>query len=154
MKKALGLIIRALAFIIAAIVILIIGLCISAPIINNRTAEQVSEELQSLPLPEKTELVEAQSSAGKLVGNGNGMQYFGAILIKSELSLATLETYYAGYAKEEWECVVENQDDKTIRVIEHGDLSFETEINSGDFYIVYSWGSNDSIFNELDLRGH
>lgn len=112
------------------------------------------EELQSIPLPEKTELAEARSAAGKLVGNGNGMQYFGAILIKSELSLSELNTYYAGYAKEEWECIVEKQEDKEIQVIEHGSLNFETEINSGNYYIVYSWGSNDSIFHEWDLRGH
>ncbi|MBD5541645.1 MAG: hypothetical protein HDR00_10745 [Lachnospiraceae bacterium] len=154
MKKIMMFFIKALAFLIAAVIILIIGLYILSPFMNNRAAEQVAEDLQSLPLPEKTELVEVQSAAGKLVGNGNGMQYFGAILIKSELSLATLETYYAGYAKEEWECIVEKQDNKAIQVIEHGNLNFETEINSGDFYIVYSWGSNDSIFNEFDLRGH
>lgn len=154
MKKIMMFFIKVLAFLIAAVIILIIGLYILSPFMNNRAAEQVAEDLQSLPLPEKTELVEVQSAAGKLVGNGNGMQYFGAILIKSELSLATLETYYAGYAKEEWECIVEKQDNKTIQVIEHSNLNFETEINSEDFYIVYSWGSNDSIFNEFDLRGH
>lgn len=154
MKKVMRSFIKVLAFLIAAVMILIVGLCILAPFMNNRTAEQVAEDLQFIPLPEKTELVEVQSAAGKLVGNGNGMQYFGAILIKSELSLATLEAYYAGYAKEEWECIVEKQDNKAIQVIEHGNLNFETEINSEDFYIVYSWGSNDSIFNEFDLRGH
>lgn len=145
---------KAMVFLPAVILILITGICISAPIINDCVAQQVAEELQSLPLPEKTELVEVRSAAGKLIGNGNGMQYFGAILIKSELPLAALEAYYAGYAKEEWECIVEKQDDKTVQVIEHGNLNFETEIDSENFYIVYSWGSNDSIFNELDLRGH
>lgn len=145
---------RWMLFLAVILMVLIMGLYTFAPFINNHAAEQVAEELQSLPLPEKTELIEAQSAAGKLVGNGNGMQYFGAILIKSELSLATLETYYAGYANEEWECVVEKQDDKAVQVIEHGNLDFETEINSGDFYIVYSWGNNDTIFNEFDLRGH
>lgn len=52
------------------------------------------------------------------------------------------------------ECIVEKQDNKAIQVIEHGNLNFETEIYSEDFYIVYSWGSNDSIFHEFDLRGH
>lgn len=154
MKKVIRSFIKVLAFLIAVVMILIVGLCILAPFMNNRAAEQVAEDLQSIPLPEKTELVEVQSTAGKLVGNGNGMQYFGAILIKSELSLATLEAYYTGYANGEWECIVEKQSDKAIRVIEHGNLNFETEINSEDFYIVYSWGNNDSIFNEFDLRGH
>ena len=154
MKKIMMFFIKALAFLIVAVIILIIGLYILLPFMNNRAAEQVAEDLRSLPLPEKTELVEVQSAAGKLVENGNGMQYFGAILIKSELSLDALKTYYAGYAKEEWECIVEKQDNKAIQVIEHGNLNFETEIYSEDFYIVYSWGSNDSIFHEFDLRGH
>lgn len=145
---------KLLSFLVIAVMILILGSCILAPFINDHVAERVAKELQSIPLPEKTELAEARSAAGKLVGNGNGMQYFGAILIKSELSLSELNTYYAGYAKEEWECIVEKQEDKEIQVIEHGNLNFETEINSGNYYIVYSWGSNDSIFHEWDLRGH
>lgn len=40
-------------------------------------------------------MIESLSQAGKLTGNGNGMQYFGAILIRSELSLEELETYVA-----------------------------------------------------------
>lgn len=154
MKKTGIIFMKIPAFGIVAIVVIIAGFYIFAPFFNNRVAEQVAEKLQAIPLPEKTELVEAKSAAGKLVGNGNGMQYFGAVLMKSELSFATLEAYYAGYADEEWECIVEKQDNKTIQVIEHGSLDFETEINSGDFYIVYSWGNNDTIFHEFDLRGH
>ncbi len=150
MKKIL----KILSFLVIAVMVLISGMYLLAPFINDHAAERVAKELQSIPLPEKTELAEARSAAGKLVGNGNGMQYFGAILIKSELSLSELNTYYAGYAKEEWECIVEKQEDKEIQVIEHGSLNFETEINSGNYYIVYSWGSNDSIFHECDLRGH
>lgn len=150
MKKIL----KILVFLFIGIIVLILGLCILAPIVNNRAAKRAADHLQSLPLPGKTEFVEARSAAGKLTGNGNGMQYFGTILIKSELSQSELETYYGGYAKEEWECIVEKQEDQKIRVIEHGSLHFKSEISGGNFYIVYSWGSNDSIFHELDLRGH
>lgn len=73
MKKIMMSFIKILAFLIAAVMILIIGLYILAPFMNNRAAEQVVKDLQSIPLPEKTELVEVQSAAGKLVGNGNGM---------------------------------------------------------------------------------
>ena len=70
--------------------LLLIGGVISIPLINNHTAYKVEKELCETPLPEKTELIESISRAGKLTGNGNGMQYFGAILIRSDLSLEEL----------------------------------------------------------------
>ena len=74
---------------------ILIGGVISIPLINNHTAYKVEKPLCEIPLPEETELIESLSQAGKLTGNGNGMQYFGAILIRSELSLEELETYVA-----------------------------------------------------------
>ena len=68
--------------ILAAVVL--IGSVISIPLINNHTAYKVEKALCEIPLPEETELIESLSQAGKLTGNGNGMQYFGAILIRSE----------------------------------------------------------------------
>ena len=74
---------------------ILIGGVISIPLINNHTAYKVEKALCEILLPEETELIESLSQAGKLTGNGNGMQYFGAILIRSELSLEELETYVA-----------------------------------------------------------
>ena len=88
---------------------ILIGGVISLPLINNHTAYKVEKALCEIPLPEKTELIESLSQAGKLTGNGNGMQYFGAILIRSELSLEELETYYSDYRSNEWEYLVEIQ---------------------------------------------
>ena len=90
--------------ILAAVVL--IGGVISIPLINNHTAYKVEKELCETPLPEKTELIESISRAGKLTGNGNGMQYFGAILIRSDLSLEELDAYYSGYRSNEWEYLV------------------------------------------------
>ena len=72
----------------------LIGGVISIPLINNHTAYKVEKKLCETPLPEKTELIESISRAGKLTGNGNGMQYFGAILIRSDLSLEELDASY------------------------------------------------------------
>ena len=80
--------------ILAAVVL--IGSVISIPLINNHTAYKVEKALCEIPLPEETELIESLSQAGKLTGNGNGMQYFGAILIRSDLSLEELDAYYSG----------------------------------------------------------
>ena len=91
--------------ILAAVVL--IGSVISIPFINNHTAYKVEKALCEIPLPEETELIESLSQAGKLTSNGNGMQYFGAILIRSDLSLEELDAYYSGYRSNEWECLVE-----------------------------------------------
>ena len=138
--------------ILAAVVL--IGGSLSIPLINNLIAYKVEKALCEIPLPEKTELIESLSQAGKLTGNGNGMQYFGAILIRSELSLEELDAYYSDYRSNEWECLVETQERQPIEVIDHGTLQFREEIKDSGYYIVYSWGSGNSLLEELDIRGH
>ena len=133
---------------------LLIGSVISIPLINNHTAYKVEKALCEIPLPEETELIESLSQAGKLTGNGNGMQYFGAILIRSDLSLEELDAYYSGYRSNEWECLVETQEGQSIEVIDHETLQFSEEIKDSGYYILYSWGSGNSLLEELDIRGH
>ena len=133
---------------------ILIGGVISIPLINNHAAYKVEKALCEIPLPEETELIESLSQAGKLTGNGNGMQYFGAILIRSKLSLEELETYYSDYRSNEWEYLVEIQEGQSIKVIEHKTLQFSEEIEDSGYYIVYSWGSGNSLLKELDVRGH
>lgn len=138
--------------ILAAVVL--IGGSLSIPLINNYTAYKVEKALCEIPLPEETELIESLSQAGKLTGNGNGMQYFGAILIRSELSLEELDAYYSDYRSNEWEYLVETQEGQPIEVIDHRTLQFTEEIKDSGYYIVYSWGSGKSLLEELDIRGH
>ena len=138
--------------ILAAVVL--IGGVVSIPLINNHTAYKVEKALCEIPLPEETELIESLSQAGKLTGNGNGMQYFGAILIRSDLSLEELDAYYSRYRSNEWECLVKIQEGQSIEGIDHGTLQFAEEIKDRGYYIVYSWGSGNSLLDELDIRGH
>ena len=138
--------------ILAAVVL--IGGSLSIPLINNNIAYKVEKALCEIPLPEETELIESLSQAGKLTGNGNGMQYFGAILIRSELSLEELDAYYSDYRSNEWEYLVETQERQPIEVIDHGTLQFREEIKDSGYYIVYSWGSGNSLLEQLDIRGH
>ena len=115
---------------------ILIGGVISIPLINNHTAYKVEKALCEIPLPEETELIESLSQAGKLTGNGNGMQYFGAILIRSELSLEELDAYYSDYRRNEWEYLVEIQKGQSIEVIDHGGLQFSFEIFRKVIYFV------------------
>lgn len=139
---------------ISAVFIAVLAFFITAPVVNDYIARQTADELASLPLPNHTELVETVYKAGKLTGNGNGMQYFGAILIKSDLSLEELKIYYTDFSEYAWDCTVERQANNNINVIEHIEMAFKTNVSEADFFIVYSWGDNDTIFHEFDLRGH
>lgn len=147
MKKTIGII---LALLFAGLLTLIIG----SPIKNNLEAKKVANAIKECALPERTELLDTVSAAGKLVGNGNGMQYFGAILIKSELSLEELKEYYGKLASDEFQNIVEKQETGTIDFIEHADLSFDADGDYENTYIVYSWGDYSGLASEFDLRGH
>lgn len=140
--------------ILAVALFFVCGLLIASPLVNDSVARKTASELSKIPVPENSEYIESVSRAGKLVGCGNGMQYFGAILVRSELSLETLQEYYSEFAEYEWECIVKPQRGSQIDVIEHGSLKFETEAGNEGYYIVYSWGSNDGITGEFDIRGH
>ena len=43
---------------------------------NDRIALSLKETLLYHPLPPETRLIDAKSVAGKMTGNGNGMQYY------------------------------------------------------------------------------
>ena len=132
---------------------------ISTPIINNTIASNIEKTLKKTPLPDATELCDSVNIAGKITGNGNGMQYFGAILIKSSLSEEALDDYYSKYREDEYSYLIEPQTDAEIskRVNDHGGITFPYLNNVDkydDYYIVYTWGSSNYAFSDFDLRGH
>ncbi len=136
--------------ILKIIALLVILIAISYPI-NNHNSKKIEEELCSTPLPPNTVLVDSVSKSAKLVGNGNGIQYFGAISIKSELSMEELDEYYKQYRYDDWCYLIEHQEGTDIDVIEHGDLDFSSDDGN---YIVYTWGEGNEFFELWDLRGH
>ncbi len=147
--KNLKLISKIMLGIIILIFVAIATLYLVGAVANTFSAKAVVEEIKEIPLPEETEMIDDMFVAGKLVGNGNGMQYFGAIWIKSDLPLWELEDYYS-----EFDLIVKEQPSKEINVIEHGNYGFDKGKPEGLCYIVYSWGEGDGFFEYFDLRGH
>ncbi len=153
-KNRLRLWIR-VAMVFVAVVLLLFA--VGIPVANNAIALGVEKELKRIPLPASTELVESISKSGKLVGNGNGVQYFGAILIKSDLSPEDLDAYYQTYRNASYDCVIAGQLDNRILAIEHGDLAFRHDEYGVGYYIVYTWGDAPDWAQDwldTDLRGH
>ena len=131
---------------ICVIAVLVCFVAVFIPLSNDRAAENIAKQLES-SVPADTVIIESVSKAGKLTGNGNGMQYFGAVLIKSDLTPDELSDFYSG-------AVVKKQTSQKIEVIEHVSLSFKTVIDGDNYYIVYKFGDSSLPFANLDIRGH
>lgn len=137
---------------VVIVIVLLVGFIVSIPLVNDLTAKDVEKQLVEVALPDNTEMIESLSKAGKFVGNGNGMQYFGVILIRSEQSLDELSAYYLHKLPN---AVVKEQKAQTIECVEHGELSFKTQITeTEDYFIVYLFDRGISPFTDLDIRGH
>lgn len=130
-------------------------------ITNNSIADKIEKDLAGHQLPTNTELVDSISIAGKLTGNGNGMQYMGAILVDSDLSEMELKEYYSS----EFEYVeIRKQETADIDFIHTGNYSFNnfSETNNGSYYSIACWDDSrrekfgDFICEllDFDIRGH
>jgi len=146
-----------------AIAVLLLFFALGIPVMNNAVALGIENDLKKLPLPPQTEIVESTSVASKLTGNGNGMQYFGAVLLSSELSADELYDHYRAYRKGLYDCLIEPQSGNTIcpagQELRSGsvDLSFRSSVEGEGYYILYSWGDAPAWLRELlntDARGH
>ena len=77
---------KILKILLIAIIIVILFIPLIISVSNDNISKNVVKNLKSISLPDNSELIDSISVSGKLTGNGNGMQYFGAILIKTDLS--------------------------------------------------------------------
>ncbi len=138
----------------AVIVCTAVSLPIAVPLVNDRMAGNIMNEVQSVPVPEKTTVVKSVSEAGKLVGNGNGMQYFGAVLIETELTADEVETHYSKYRKGKWDLLIDTPESHSITEIRSDKLTVEDRSAEKSYYWVYTWGAGDFPLSWLDIRAH
>ncbi len=147
-------------FLILLIVIILLPFVSYAGIVitNNCIADKIEKDLVKYQMPSGTELVDSISVANKLTGNG--MQYMGAILVKSSLSAEELFEYYESsfdYIE------VRKQENKTLD-FDHLSYSFSKfpEAQDESYYSIICWDSNRkelvgeylSDFLDFDIRGH
>ncbi len=78
------------------IVLLLLPLVFDIAIMLTNTiiADRVETQLLEIDLPEKTQLADSMSTAQRLYGNGNGMQYIGQLLVTTELTEEELRGYF------------------------------------------------------------
>lgn len=101
------------------------------------------------------ELIETQSAYGKLNGNGNGFNYFGAALVKTDDPvlldelIQKLDTSFeiVGYESQTGTQI-------EIKYLERPDLYYETEPAVDGCYTVYFFNSSHPRTNPLDVKGY
>jgi hypothetical protein len=151
-KAALGVLIGA-----AVVGLLVLNIMIT-PLMNNLGAKKEMNRIKNTPLPEQTEIVETFYLAGNLNGNGNKMNFYGAVLIHSELSLEELEEHYSAYRKGKYDLLLQHQESQQLEEIERNfgfDDTIDADVSDGKYYLVYTWGHGIPPFNHMiDLRAN
>lgn len=122
------------------------------PTILRGLVNDLESEIESA---EGIELIETQSAYGKLNGNGNGFNYFGAALVKTDDPalldelIKKLDTSFeiAGYTSQTG-TKIEN------KYLDRPDLYYETEPDGDGYYTVYFFNSSHPRTNPLDPNGY
>ncbi|WP_172194252.1 hypothetical protein [Saccharibacillus qingshengii] len=154
-------------FALVSVLVLFLAFCslyVLFPIWNEIHAYTFSRQLKKVPLPEDTVLVEMETAVGKLNGNGNGIDFFAGMLVRSDLSLSELIDYYEAVsysgAKDkdhtvEVEVLKAKSDKMDSYYVEHRDLRFHrlrsTKDFSGYYFVNLYDGGYEAVF---DLRGN
>lgn len=103
------------------------------------------------------EILDIQSVCGKLNGNGNGINYFGAALVKAD-SVKQMDTL-AAELMEDFDTVEYTlQEGVVVEIpyLEHRKLSFDdTELQEGEtYYCIYFYIHDHPASNIFDIRGY
>ena len=146
---------RAWWIVLGVIAALLIAVPVSVPIVNDVAARDVERRLVDLPVPEGAERIDSMAQAGRIVGNGNGMQYMGALLIRTGNSAAELQRFYSAQGPAADLSITVTPADDLEREGFHGAEEFLAQPGERGTFVVHAWGkAPDQIFATLDLRGH
>lgn len=154
---------RKLFRIIIIIVLLIAVFHLTIFIANNQIAEGMKQQLVDCTLPENTQLLDSQSIAGKMLGAGNGMQWYGIILVSSSMDEEALSEWF--YSK-----IDVNKEIESIKVFKQESpyvfTGYEKQFSNysmgeNRYQVRFSRniavGTESSLWESLlnsDLRGH
>ena len=140
---------------VAVICMVIVLVLVFLGNINNILLYQMVNKLEST-VSKQTQILDKAYVYGKLNGNGNGVQYFGAVLVADTLEeeitriVEDLSDQYeeVGYKKQ-------NGNQIQLKCLEHRTLCFSDSSVSDNkqYYIVYFFNSQHPLSWRLDLAG-
>ena len=102
------------------------------------------------------EIIEVRDTYGKLIGNGNGIQYFGAALLEKD-AITDPDALLADLdAKFEVVGILDQKGNSVdVKYLEHQSLNYGSALEPGKEYVtVFYFNSWDENSNEFDLLGH
>ena len=145
---------------IAAVVLLVSGVVAFFFGINQNSliSRKLTKDLKSqIKDNESFEIVDSVSVCGKLVGNGNGMQFYGAVLVESHSETDVSE--FVDSLGSEFEvvgyCVQTDSQIKTDALNGHFYSQYENFPNDGKtYYTIYYFNSNHKYSTDFDIRAH
>ena len=160
--KPLAKLLKAIFIGMIVLLFVVIIFQVAIRITNNSIAKGLEKELLACEHPTDVDVIDSMSVAGKMEGNGNGMQWFGIILVKSDMTEDMLREWYKNQLT-----TGENEDisvlkQETSKVFEYSPWNFKNYSDEGNYYQVrlmrYSAvGFEKSIWESIlnsDLRGH
>ncbi len=144
------------AAIVTAVIIALIALLIAIPpITNSIILSSLAGDFADEVATSGAQIIEAEKIYGKLNGNGNGISFFGALLVKKD-SVADIDALISEL-DEDFE-IVEYYEPTNAQVtskhLEHGNLEFDTDIASGEYLVLCFHESSHPMANEFDIKGH
>ncbi|MBQ9860837.1 MAG: hypothetical protein IJO75_01120 [Clostridia bacterium] len=141
--------------IVLAVVLLVMGLAV--PIVNNAVAMGVAGELKALSMPAETTVIESTSLAGRFADTASSVQYFGALLLKSNCEQEELQTHFMQYNNGlDVTYRIARQRGQDITVLGDVDLAFREEVGEDGYYILYTVRNGGNALQwwlDMDVRG-
>ena len=152
---------KKICIIIVTVLLVLIASYSSIVIANNIVAKNLEQDLLDCAIPVEIHIIDSVSIAKKTSGNGNGMQWHGALLVKSELTKDELTAYYENLITDDNLCISVSAQDSPL-VFEQYKYHFKY-YDPIDFYYCVMLSKNSisgletSFFEKIlnfDVRGH
>ncbi len=125
---------------------------------NSLISRKLTNDLKSQIMDNGSfEIVDSVSVCGKLVGNGNGMQFYGAVLVESDSETDISE--FVDSLDSEFEvvgyCFQTDSQIKTDALHGHFYPQYENFPKDGKtYYTIYYFNSNHKYSTDFDIRAH
>lgn len=156
MKRLLIILLTTVLAVVLLIVIAIAALLIFPKMKNEHILSNKVDDFTDIVSQYATDpIVETKSTYGKLNGCGNGIDFFGAVLVKKD-AVPDMDALLARLKESFYVVEVLDQTDKHIvtKHLEHEKLNYDTAISEADGYITICFLTSDPNASLLDIAGH
>lgn len=117
---------------------------------NNAAAQQIEERLQSLEMPEHTELVDSSWVVSRFAGAGNGTHQAGALLIRSSLKPEVLDSFYEAQPGDQSVIATDGEELGRKSML----FDAEYDLQQPGLFMVFAYIEPTSVLlHDYDLRG-